>query len=53
MVVAVTSAIFLSAQLTTPFWLLGALATVVAGGAPARSMAGRRAARAALRSALA
>jgi putative inorganic carbon (HCO3(-)) transporter len=53
MVVAVTSAIFLSAQLTTPFWLLGALATVVAGGAPARSMAERRAKRAALRSALA
>jgi O-antigen ligase len=53
MVVAVTSAIFLSAQLTTPFWLLGALATVVAGGAPARSMAERRASRAAVRSALA
>lgn len=53
MVVAITSAFFLSVQLTTPFWLLGALATVVAGGAPARSMAERRAARVAVRSALA
>jgi putative inorganic carbon (HCO3(-)) transporter len=36
-IVAIVSAIFLSAQLTTPFWLIGALATVVAqaGTAPA------------------
>ena len=46
MVVALTSAIFISAQLTTPFWLLGALATVVAG-APALVV--RRAPRASAR----
>ncbi|MGH2968262.1 MAG: O-antigen ligase family protein [Solirubrobacteraceae bacterium] len=31
MVIAVVSAFFLSVQLTTPFWLVGALAAVVAG----------------------
>jgi O-antigen ligase len=52
MVVAFVSALFLSAQVNTPFWLLGALATVVAVG-PVRVPAERRAARAAARSALA
>jgi len=38
MVIAIVSATFLSEQLTTPFWLIGALAIVVAGvsRAPAR-----------------
>jgi O-antigen ligase len=31
-VVAVVSALFLSVQLTTPFWLIGALAAALAGG---------------------
>jgi putative inorganic carbon (HCO3(-)) transporter len=46
MVVALVSATFLSVQLTTPFWLFGALATVVAGAprpaqAPATPPRGR------------
>ena len=49
MVTALGSAIFLSAQLTTPFWLIGALATVVRRRGPAYGRRAGRAARAALR----
>lgn len=47
MVIAIVSATFLSEQLTTPFWLIGALASVVAARAsaePARPERRRRAA---------
>ena len=47
MVVALASGFFLSAQLTTPFWLLGALATVI-GAQPAGARAGIAAQRRAL-----
>ena len=52
MVVALVSAAFLSVQLTTPFWLFGALATVVSAGARAAEVpGGRRAGRARVRAA--
>jgi hypothetical protein len=41
LLVAIVSGSFLSQQLSTPFWLFGALATVVAGVARGGGIPGR------------